>query len=55
MPRRPGQSDSTLETRGKLVALWNEGVSKQEISERVDLSVSRKNLISSNTFVVFAC
>ncbi|KAF2888771.1 hypothetical protein ILUMI_17401 [Ignelater luminosus] len=35
MPRRPGQRDSTLETRGKLVTLWNEGVSKREIVERI--------------------
>ncbi|KAF5278709.1 hypothetical protein FQA39_LY18364 [Lamprigera yunnana] len=38
MPRRLGQSDSTLETRGKVVAFWESGVPLNEIAERVDLS-----------------
>lgn len=40
MPRRPGQVDSTLETRGKLIALWECGVPIAEIAEMVNLSVS---------------
>ncbi|KAF2886434.1 hypothetical protein ILUMI_19739 [Ignelater luminosus] len=39
MPRRPGQSDSTLEMRGKIEAMWEQDVSTAEIAEAVDLSV----------------
>ncbi|KAF2894696.1 hypothetical protein ILUMI_11482, partial [Ignelater luminosus] len=39
MPRRPGQSDSTLEMRRKIVAMWEQGISTAEIAEAVDLSV----------------
>ncbi|KAF2888529.1 hypothetical protein ILUMI_17644 [Ignelater luminosus] len=39
MPRRPGQSDSTLEMRGKIEAMWEQDVSTAEIAKAVDLSV----------------
>lgn len=39
MPRRMGQAESNLESRGKIVALYQAGVSKQEIALQVDLSV----------------
>lgn len=40
MPRLWGQSDSTLEVRGTIISMWEAGVPKHEISDRVDLSVS---------------
>lgn len=38
--RRPGQADSSLATRGKIIGLREAGFSQQEIAQRVGLSVS---------------
>ena len=40
MPRRVEQRDSTLETREKLIALWEAGVPVADVAQRIDLSVS---------------
>lgn len=41
MPRRQNQRDSLLEVRGKIIAMWENGKTKREIAEEVDLSVSK--------------
>ncbi|KAF2904962.1 hypothetical protein ILUMI_01205 [Ignelater luminosus] len=43
MPRLLGQHDSTLEVRGMIISMWEAGVPKHEIPERVDLSVRQIN------------
>lgn len=40
MPRLPGQRESTLENRSRLVTMWENGTSKDEIAYMVGLSVS---------------
>ncbi|KAF2883572.1 hypothetical protein ILUMI_22636 [Ignelater luminosus] len=48
MPRLLGQHESTLEVRGMIISMWEGGVPKHEISERVDLSpFTRRGRISS--------
>ncbi|KAF2902805.1 hypothetical protein ILUMI_03380 [Ignelater luminosus] len=39
MPRLPGQRESTIENRTKLVTMWEYGTSKDEIAHIVGLSV----------------
>ncbi|KAF2878788.1 hypothetical protein ILUMI_27387 [Ignelater luminosus] len=40
MPRLPGQRESTIENRTKLVTMWEHGTSKDEIAHIVGLSMS---------------
>lgn len=45
MARRLGQSESTLELRGRIAGLAESGLSFSEISRRVGLSVSKSSAV----------